>query len=755
MPRRLEHNNKLTRHRVVEVFLLTIVALLLCSRAHLSGQVTTATLFGQVQDSSGGVLPGATANITNAATGVTRQATSDERGQFNAAAIPAGTYTVKIELANFKTYTLGGLELAAGQTVRQTFPLELGQVTQTVAVTESAPLVSTETSSQAENIGTQQATELPLARRDLLNLVVQAPGTSNASVGIAGGGNIRLNGVAEGGNTVTVDGTDAVANPETRGMSQYGGQAQTSIMSVDAVAEVQVLKSVLPAEFGGVLGGEINFITRSGTNAFHGTAFENYQNAAFYSRDTFLPGTSVKPPDNFEQYGGSLGGPILRNRLFFFTTYEGYHENSGVSVTANVPTQQLRSQILAALPFQETSIALNTMPLPTLPVNAQIGQYFAAKPQTRHDNGFLAKGDATIYGGNLSVTYNRSRPYTAQPSIFLNNSDDQVYRNYQDRVAAQFVLPKGPWVSETRYGWNQTGLNRVQAFWSATDPTNTTTPPLDEVADRVSEFTVSGLFSTPGSKVLLLNGRSFSAEEKLGRTLGSHNLKMGFNWGRQGGSKTAPSNTNYSYLTVAQLLADTPTTVTMFYGQPPHDGHLDEYGLFVQDDWHVNRRLVLNLGLRWDFYPAVRIKQTTNAAAELYNPALSDSFLQNSTGFQTLNLGPPTNSQSPYNPNYANLGPRVGFAWSVDSKGKTVVRGGSGVLYSPQLYTTLENQVSEILTYRRPCHGTRHRSPRLASNGPCMRRRSKTSFCRPITGSPRFTRLSIRICRIRSPFRPA
>ena len=169
---------------------------------------------------------------------------------------------------NFKTYTLSGLQLAAGQTVRQIFALEIGQVSQNIAVTESAPLVPTETSSQSENITTQQATELPIARRDLLNLVVQAPGTSNASVGIAGGGNIRLNGVAEGGNTITVDGTDAVANPETRGMSQYGGQAQTSIMSLDAVAEVQVLKSVLPAEYGGVLGGEINFITRSGTNAF-------------------------------------------------------------------------------------------------------------------------------------------------------------------------------------------------------------------------------------------------------------------------------------------------------------------------------------------------------------------------------------------------------------------------------------------------------------------------------------------------------
>ncbi len=637
-------------------------------------------------------LLGATATVTNSGTRVTRQAMSNERGEFTVQAIPPGTYDVKIEVANFKSYTATGLELVAGQTVRKTYPLQVGEVTQNVAVTESAPLISTETSSQSENITTQQAEELPISRRDLLNLVVQAPGTSNASVGIAGGGNIRLNGVAEGGNTVTVDGTDAVANPETRGMSQYGGQAQTSIMSLDAVAEVQVLKSVLPAEHGGVVGGEINFITKSGTNAFHGTAFDNYENAAFFARDTFLPRTSVKPPDNFEQYGGSFGGPILRNRLFFFGVYEGYHENSGVTVTGNVPTQALESQILQALPFPETSIVLKTLPAPTIPVNANIGQYFAAAPQSRHDNSSLGKIDAIIFGGNLSATYNRSRPYTSQPSIYVNNSDNQVYNNYQDRVAMQYVLPKGPWISETRFGWNQTGLNRAQAFWSVTDPSQSGTPPLEEVGDRIGQISVSGLFSTPGSKALILRGRSWSAEEKLGRTLGSHNIKMGINWGRQGGYKTAPANTAYSYLNLNQLFANTPSTVSMYYGQPPHDGHLDEFGLFVQDDWHVNSKLTLNLGFRWDFYPAVYITATTSAAAQLYNPALSDSFLDDKTLFEPLTLGAPTNPHSPYHGSYVNPAPRVGFAWSVDSK--TVIRGGSGILTSPQLYTTLENQVT-------------------------------------------------------------
>jgi hypothetical protein len=140
-------------------------------------------------------------------------------------AVPIG---VKIEQSGFKTLTSQNLELGAAQTVRQTFILEVGQVSENVTMAETSPLVETASSEQEESLGSQQVTELPLARRSLVNVVILDPGTYAASIGIAGGGNIFLNGVAEGGNAVTVDGTDAIANPETRGMGQYGGQSQLS-----------------------------------------------------------------------------------------------------------------------------------------------------------------------------------------------------------------------------------------------------------------------------------------------------------------------------------------------------------------------------------------------------------------------------------------------------------------------------------------------------------------------------------------------
>jgi len=659
---------------------------LLCS-PRLTAQVTTGTLYGDVHDTTGAVVPGASVVAKHQETGFVKEGVTDEKGEFAFTALPTGPYTITIGLRGFKTLTTQGLELGAGQTVRQTFNMEVGALAETITVADTAALVATASSSQQESIGRTEVSQLPLARRSLESLATLAPGASNASVGLAGSGSIRLNGVAEGGTSITVDGTDAIANPETRGINQYGSQNQISIMSIDAVAEVQVVKGVLPAEYGGVVGGQINILSRSGTNQFHGSAIENYQNEAFFARDTFLPASKAKPTARFNQFGGTLGGPIIQNKLFFFVAYEGYRDSEGVALTGTVPTQQLRDQLLAALPFPETKLALDPIPLPTSPVNAQIGNYFTANALKRHDNNLMTKGDVSLFGGNLSVTYTRSRPYALQPSIFLNGSNDQNFLNANDRVAAQYIQTRGSWVFETRYGFNRTNLDRIQSFWNVLSP-GTSAPGLTEVGSRVSLFTISGLFSSPSSEVLDLRGRSFSFEQKATRIIGSHAIKMGMNWGRQAGSKTDPQNTNYVFQTLAAALADTPTSVTLSSGQPPHDGHLDTYGLFIQDDWRVNKKFVLNTGLRYDYYPSVQIHATSSAQAQIYN-------LNAPTSLQKMDFGSPRDPNNVYEPDWNNFGPRLGFAWTVGDKGNTVIRGGSGVLFSQQLYAMLQNQVTD------------------------------------------------------------
>src|SRR5438093_7439975 len=262
------------------------------------GQVTTATLYGVVQDPTGAVLPGASVTATNQGTGFERAVVTDERGEFGLPALPAGPYTVKIEMPGFKTYTNQALQLTSGQNVRQTFALEVGQVAENITVAEIAPLVETASSAQLRSLGTTEVSELPLSRRNVTGVLTLAPGVDTSG----GGGTVRMNGVAAGGTGITVDGTEANSNPEGRAMSQYGAQNQIDVMSIEAVAEVQVVKGVLPAEYGGVVGGQVNVISRSGTNAFHGSVFENYQGDKLFARDPFLLSTQAKPKDKFNQF---------------------------------------------------------------------------------------------------------------------------------------------------------------------------------------------------------------------------------------------------------------------------------------------------------------------------------------------------------------------------------------------------------------------------------------------------------------------
>ncbi len=668
--------------RLLSTLTLTAVCM---STSLIQAQVTTATLYGTVQDSSGAAAPAARVTITQTETGISRDIAADQRGEFTAAALPVGRYTVRIELSGFKTSVNEGLDLTAGQVLRRSFTLEVGQTTDNITITETAPLIETASAAQKESLGTAEVRSLPLARRNITSLITLSTGITEASTGLAGGGNIRLNGVAEGGTAVTVDGTDATANNETRGLNSYGAQNQISVMSIEAVAEVQVVKGVLPAEYGAATGGQVNMITRSGTNAFHGSLFENWQNDILFARYPWL-GDVPKPPVRFNQFGGSLGGPVIKNRAFFFATYEGYRETYGLSQDGTVPTQQLRDRILAALPMPATKIALDAMPLPNSPINADIGRYRAALPRTRQDDTVLAKGDIVLGAGNLSVTYSRMRPQTVNPMYYIGN--DQHFNTQQDRVAAQYVIAKSTWVSESRFGWNRNSLDRLNDFWNQIDPNSKTTLEPTEVGRRIPMITLSGLFSTPTAEILAMRGRSYTLEQKFSKVYSSHNLKAGFRYGRQAGSKTNPQNPNFTFQTINDLLANLPNQLNLQNGQPAHDGHIDDFGFFVQDDWKVNSRLVLNFGVRMDFYPQFQSHPTSDRPAEIVN-------LESPTSLAKMDFGALRPQDRIYNPDWNNIGPRFGFTWTVDKSAKTVIRGGSGVLFSPILFSLIQNNVAD------------------------------------------------------------
>ena len=657
-------------------------ALVLCS-GNARAQVTTATLYGVVQDSSGAILPGVNVVVTHQGTNLTRETVSDARGEFALPALPAGPYAIKIELAGFKTYDSRGLILSAGQTVRQTYSLEVGNLAETVTVAEAAPLVQTSSTAQVQAIS--EVTEIPVARRNLQNLVMLSPGVSSGDRAEGGGRAFRVNGVGDGGSSVTVDGSNAQAGMENRGMGNHGAHNQIEIMSVEAVAEVQVVRGVLNAEYGGSIGGQVNMITRSGTNQFHGSVAQNFQHDVFSSRDPFLPSTTAKPEIRFNQFGGSLGGPILRNRLLFFTTYEGYRENSGVTRQANVPTQATRDRILAALPFPETRLVLDLLPLPNVPINAVSGQFVDAKRLIRRDNTLLGKVDFETGRGRLSVTASRMRPYARDPSALIGN--DNTFQNASKRVSTQYVLTAGNWVSESRFGWNNSTFDRYPEFWVKESPTRGAQPVLSSAEKRIGSFAVSGIFGTPNTELVQMDYNSFNFDQKVTRIMAGHAVKLGVRWSRELGSKTNPQANGFTYNSLDDLLANRASAFLLAMGNPPHSAWLDQFGGFIQDDWRVSRRLVLNLGLRYDIYPAFGYKATTELGAEINN-------LMDPTDLRKMDFGALRDPHDVVESDLVNFAPRFGFAWTVDPAGATVVRGGAGIFSTSHLMAQFQNAVA-------------------------------------------------------------
>lgn len=660
---------------------LSLAALMVLAALPATSQVTTATLYGSVTDPSGSAIPRATVTLIHEETNATASRTADDQGEFTFDFLRVGSYTVRVEATGFKRQELRGLELASAQTVRRAFPMEIGSVAETVNVAAEAPLVSTATSEQLQTFEGIKVTELPLGRRNVSSVLRLAPGVDSGT-----GRSPRLNGVGASGTGISVDGTDANSNPEQRSIAQYGSRNYIDVMSIDAVQEVQLVRGILPAEYGGVVGGQVNLISKSGTNTIHGTLFENYQSHVLNARNPFVAARTAtgaeirKPRIVFNQFGGTLGAPIIKDRIFGFATYEGYRESASRRVNGNVPTQSFRNEILSALPFPETKLILDTLPLPNVPINTDIGAFEGIRNATSRENHFVAKGDARITSlSNLAVTYTRMRPFGLDPSYLVNGANDRTFSYVQDRVSASFTTGRATWMSETRFGWNFNDMKRLDQYFTLRDPSGAEeAAPWDRSLPRLNISGTSG-FGVGTAEIWDMNGTTYSAEEKISRHLGRHTLKFGGRYGFNGGFRSNPENPNFAFQSKADFLANLPSSVTPTFGSPPFKSRMHDIGFFIQDDWRATTRLTLNLGLRYDFYGKNVAEATTEIPVGFYN-------LTPPTDWAKFDFGAARDPKNPYNNDaWVNLGPRVGFAYNIDGQGKTVVRGGFGVLFSPQM----------------------------------------------------------------------
>src|SRR6267143_151908 len=344
-------------------WLVLLISVLL--GGHLvSAQVTTGTISGVVQDSSGAVTPGVSVTVRNLDTGIARSVTTDERGRYTASNLTLGNYEVEGQLTGFQTEIRRGITLTVGREVVVSLTLKVGQLSDAVTISAEAPLVETTTSTMSSLVDARTIRDLPLNGRSYEQLALLQPGVVTMGAGQASaafdfgtGTRLSVTGSRAYANSFMLDGTDI--NDHANGTP--GGAAGTNL-GVDGVQEFKINTLVSPAEFGRSSGGVISPVTRTGTNDLHGAGFEFLRNNALDSLGYFdyanRGGSGSVAPYRRNQFGGALGGPIKKDKTFFFGTYEGLRQGNGTNWGPQVPTDTARQGILPFTAFQGTDPAL-------------------------------------------------------------------------------------------------------------------------------------------------------------------------------------------------------------------------------------------------------------------------------------------------------------------------------------------------------------------------------------------------------------
>jgi hypothetical protein len=335
------------------------------------------------------------------------------------------------------------------------------------------------------------------------------------------GTGVNMNGVGRNGTVYSLDGANASGNSGSNNPGTYQGGNLVDLMSADGIQEVSAVKGVIPAECENAIGGQVNLVSKSGTNLWHGSVFENHQNSALNAR---FQRVDKKPRLTFNQFGGSLGGPIRKNKIFIFGDYEGYRHSESVFVQGNVPTALARDQLLAAVP--DYKLALQAFPLPNQPTSptATVGSFSSTEKAIRTDNHYDLKGDLVLTSNSrLTVTYNHGAPYRVIPRYYID--DPRIYFNELDRGTISYLTGGSNWTSEARFGYNRTIQDRTDKFFSLIDPKQ----PTESIAfgRRIPDLANSLGWGGPSGEINHSGGPLSQFGEKYARYIGHHALKFG------------------------------------------------------------------------------------------------------------------------------------------------------------------------------------------------------------------------------------
>jgi hypothetical protein len=706
-------------------FLLAMLALFL-AWLPLFSQTSQGTIQGGVFDQSGGAIAGGTVSVIDVARGVTRTLTTDGAGQYIANALTPGTYTVRAEAKGFRTEEHSGVLVEVGQSVRVDLVVQPGEQTQTVTVTSEIPAIDTSDATLGGTVSNQSINTLPLNGRNFARLLQLRPGTVIA-VG-TGTGSTSTNGLPVDKDMLRIEGIPNIncCQGSTLLNSSYGGGDSGSLIPIDAIQEFSAQENP-KAENGFRQGGVVNVGIKSGTNSIHGTAYAFGRDAAATDEANYFTGAVT--PATMEQFGATAGGPILKDKLFWFASYEGLRVNVGDVAVPTMPTDI--SLATAANPLGNPALSmvdackalgpgkisglsaqlagLNAQTCAVVPASSTFENVFPYITTTSNSfspnipsnlplNNGLFKGDYVLSPHqHLSGFLFISKAYQTSPNN-ANPPSFDVSPQWNHTTIDDAWQYSGDWtwtlssslLNDFRLGYvyyrNFQGVvdddvlpDSPWGLSSAGLPTgysmNTgVTNPLYGSFPVLKFTSFSGILGGGGRT----SRRGPTGQVDIGETLsylhGKHAFKYGFEYLDNifEGDTYSGAQGAASFTTLENFLQGIPSTASILLGDGTQNARAHWYGVFAQDDWRINARLTLNLGARYEYYGSPTEKDNYIGHFDPnMNPATTPAIQE---------FGPGAPIPNEWKAGLGHVWPHLGVAWDVQGNGKTVVRSGFGVL---------------------------------------------------------------------------
>jgi carboxypeptidase family protein/TonB-dependent receptor-like protein len=617
---------------------------LICLIADSALAQTAGRITGQALDASQAVIPGVTVTARNIANGQQRRATTDSQGRYVIADIPVGVYKVVAEQTGFQTQARNEVQVNVAATVSVDFVLQAGQVSEVIEVAGEASTIETaQTSGGVMN--NKSLVELPINGRDYARFSLLIPGAVARSNFIA---DLSFNGLHTVHNQFQIDGIDAsrVDQPYMSNGFERGARLLTG--SLDTIAEFRVQTSNYNAEYGRASGSYINIATKSGGNQVHFSLFEFFRNSALDARN-FFANTGPKPPFRFNDFGGNVGGPIVKDKTFYFVNYEGSRQRVGITGTGRVPSDEMRRQTLAASP--ELKPILDMFPRGTSRTGDPLVDEFTTSQtsQIREDTASVkidhnfSERDSAYVRVNVNDTHVFGPLFGVTPSALgLLDFQNVPVRTSNVAVRHQHIF-SSRLVNEFLTGFQRWGSQIIS----------------DSPFPLV---TVTGLTASPGTRGLTIaNNTVIQFSDTMSYTLNSHTWKWGGSLHRFRVNRRNIDTSSITYTSLADFINNSAASANFTVGNPGSGTRATQLGLFIQDTWKARQGLTLDYGLRYD------------VATPPYDPQ------ERAQTFDTRTGGLAEPGAPFFRANKRNFGPRLGVAWQPDSK--TIVRSGYGVFW--------------------------------------------------------------------------